>query len=81
MAQTAFTLTDTPQAVAGPGAAMFQGRDAQVKYWVGSSLPASTDPAFLQPMGKREPLNVPDGENLYLAGSGYVTVYTTGVVV
>lgn len=77
MTQFNVTLTDAPQAVAGPGAAMFEGRDDTVLYWFSASTPATSVLPFVMASGVREPMVVPDGVNLYLAGRGQAVVYKT----
>ena len=81
MPQFNVTLNDTPQAVAGPGAAMFEGRDKSVKYWIGTSAPAADILPFEIEMGAREPVGVPDNHNLYLAGSGQAVVFKSSETV
>lgn len=77
MAQFNITLTSTPQAVAGPGDAMFEGRDGPVSYWLSATAPDTSVLPFNIERGKREPMVVPNGVNLYLVGNGLVTVYST----
>lgn len=76
MSQKIVTVTDTPTAVAGTGIAQFQGLDTKVSYWVSAVAPDSSVPHFIVMPLEREPLDVPEGMQLWLAGSGRVTVFS-----
>lgn len=77
MSQNPFNLTDEPQSVAGAGAAMFQGRDSSVMYWIADTAPEAGSMPFTIKRGLREPITVPDGQELWLAGKGLAVVYST----
>lgn len=75
MPQKIVTVTNTPTAVAGTGIAQFQGLDTKVFYWISATAPTLSVPHFIINPLEREPLDVPDGMQLWLAGSGRVTVF------
>lgn len=75
MSQKNVVLTSTPQAVAiGPGNAMLQASEG-VTYFIGTALPSSDVPGFNVNPLQREPMELGDGEILYISGTGNATVY------
>jgi hypothetical protein len=77
VAQTTVSLSDVPQLVSvGEGAAMIGAVYNQVKYLIGSTNSAPDTSPFIVNVGQREPMNLRDGEGLWVFGHGLATIFT-----